>query len=193
MQLSKKINLILFSFFTSIAFTFGQNCKCDSAVNLRLKTWTTIVRNSDSIKIVKILRKGKIKTNKQKAHIIGQLTSDSAIVAFPTSSKRVYLKIGRYDTLSGRKFRLPDYDYEFDSTRGKPFLIPGDTVPMQVVTFGKKELLAKELYKTVMLNNYFYEIVFLINGKEYVLPTICFEKYGTLLDNIFMKIRIVEK
>jgi len=190
MKHSKYYKLTFIFVLTMINYSIAQNCKCDSVIENRNSNWNKWVDNSDTIKILKIVKIGIIKTEKEKEKLLTRLTKDTAWVAFPVSGKTVTVKLGRFDTLQGKQFSLPDKIEKYDSTKGKPFLLPGETIPMRTVSFASKKQSLDQLYEDVALGDEYYEVYF-INGKtEFMSPTICAKRYCTIIDNIFFNLFI---
>jgi len=189
MKHSKYFRLTFIFVLTIINYSFAQNCNCDSVIENRKKNWSKWVDNSDTIKIIKIIKTGIIKTEKEKQKILNRLTMDTSWTAFPVSGKTVTVQFGRFDTLAGRKFRLPE---KYDSTKGKPFLLPGETIPMRTVSFSSKKETLDKLNKFVAVGDEYYEVYF-SNGKTvFISPTICAKNYCTIVDNIIFNLFIKE-
>ena len=173
-----------------INYSIAQNCTCDSVIENRKSTWNKWVDNSDTIKILKIVKIGVIKTEKEKQKLLTRLTKDTAWVAFPVSGKTVTVQLGRFDTLQGKQFRLPDKIEKYDSTKGKPFLLPGETFPTRTISFASKKQKLDQLNKFVALGDEYYEVYF-SNGKTvFMSPTICAKSYCTIVDNIIFNLFI---
>lgn len=180
----KYYKLVFIFVLAMINHTIAQNCNCDSVVENRKSNWNKWVDNSDTIEILKIVKLGVIKTEKEKQKILNQLTHDTAWLAFPVSGKTVTLQLGRFDTLQGKQFRLADKIKNHDSAKGKPFLLPSDTIPMRTVSFASKSRTLEQLNKFVALGDEYYQVYFR-NGKSvFISPTVCVRSYCTIVDNI---------
>ena len=190
MKHSKYYKLTFIFVLTMINYSIAQNCKCDSVIENRNSNWNKWVDNSEMIKILKIVKVGIITTEKEKQKLLTRLTNDTAWVAFPVSGKTVTVQLGRFDTLQGKQYRLPEKIEKYDSAIGKPFLLPGETTPMRTVSFASKKQTLDQLNKFVVLGDEYYEVYF-SNGKTvFMSPTICAKSYCTIVDNIFFNLFI---
>jgi len=190
MKHSKYFSLTLTFFLAMLTTTIAQTCDCDSLIKSRKVNWTRWVENSDSIKILKVVKIGIIKSEKERHKVLKQLTSDTAWSTFPVSGKTVMVQLGRLDTLFGRQFSLPINLKKFDTTSGKPVPFPGETIPMRKVGFASKKASLEHLNKYIALQDEHFEFYFSMGNTIFMTPVICSKTYCTTVDNIFFNLFI---
>jgi hypothetical protein len=187
MKHSFPIKLTVFCIIFSITNTFAQNCNCDSLLFNRRLNWPKWVTNSDSIRIVDIIGKGPIKTKRKKEQILKLLVSDTAWVAILEFGGNVPVKLARLDTLAGRQIRVLD-NSPFDSTKGKPFILPGDPGRMKTICFASQAEMIKYFNENIALTDEYFEVYFSVAGQIIMSPSICQKYYCTVMDNIMFNL-----
>ncbi len=185
--------ILIFCFFTfSPVILYGQTCNCDSLVQARRSDWPNWVRNSDTIRIIQVVNKGPVKTASNKQKILELLVADSAWIAFPESGKRATVQFGRFDSLAGRQFRLPVRPEDIDSTRGKPFVLPGDPGPMRNVSFASKSSQYEFFNERITTESEYFEVYFKIGEKIVMSPGVCLKYKCVFMDNIIFDLIITK-
>jgi hypothetical protein len=153
-----------------------------------MSNWPKWVRNSDTIKIIRVVKIGLIETEMRRQQILKSMTNDTSWVSFPVSGKTVTVRLGRLDTLAGRTFKLPDTNV--DSTKGQPIVLPGESGPMATVSFATKNSEYRFFNENITVSDEYYEIYFLVGNTSLMSPGICSKKLCTIMDNIIYNLFI---
>ena len=184
---------LFLTFLFALAFSknsLTQTCNCDSLAESRKSNWPKWVKNSDTIKVVQVVKIGLIKTEKRKQQLLKSVTDDTSWVSFPASGKTVTVRLGRLDTLAGRMFRLPDTN--IDSSRAQLNMLPGESGPMRTVSFATKNNQFRFLNENIAVGDEYYEIYFLVGKTLFMSPSICSKKFCTIMDNIIYNLFITK-
>lgn len=175
MKLSLYLGLILFFTIFLINKTSGQTCHCDSLLEYSRSNWTRWVANSDSIEIVQVKKIGLIKTEKNKQKLLRLFNSDTSWVSYPTSGKKVIVRFGRLDTLSGNFIKT------LDSFGGEARAY-----------VGTKEDRANSFNANIKIGDEYYEVFFRIGNKIIMSPSFCSKESCMIIDNIISTLFITE-